>query len=189
MMRNAWQITFSYTVSFSYNKNKIRCAIRRMLWFLRDVSIIQRLVHFSVQCVMAMCVRWCGGRGKLDYALHCSLLYNISCVRCASEHVSRTRISEHVGKSHRTGSFLSAPYLSNVMLHTSNCGMSINDSCFKIVSPCERNRETLLILESMFNLKHKPETNGLASTNKLLRRKRWCLCAPVRLFVNFTSFA
>ena len=96
------------------------------------------------------------------------------CAEIASEYlgsISRifhAKISQHTGKSHHTGFLLSAPSLSNVRLHTSNCGMTIRDSDFKILSSCKTNLEALLILRFMFILKLKPKVDDSTFAHKLL---------------------
>ena len=74
-----------------------------------------------------------------------------------------TRVGEHEGRSHGTGALLSVPIHSNIRLNSQSCGVSFSEPNFKILSACERNRETLLILESMFILRNKPK-NRLKST-------------------------
>ena len=112
-------------------------------------------------------------KDRLPVSMRSSLVYKFSCARCASEYVGsssrilHTRIREHEGRSHRTGAPLSVPPHSNVRLHTASCGVGFDDSNFEILSACERNRETLLILESMYILKTKPKINDLGSAYKL----------------------
>ena len=108
-------------------------------------------------------------KDRLPTPLHSFLVYKFRCARCACEYVGstsrilHTRVRVHEGRSHRTGALLSVASHSNIRLHSQSCGVSFSESDLKILSACERNRETLLILESMFILRNKPK-NRLKST-------------------------
>ena len=113
-------------------------------------------------------------KDRLPSFMRSSLVYRFSCARCACEYVGsttrllHTRVCEHIGKSHRTGLPLSAPQHSNVRLHCDHCRVSASETDFSILSGCERNSETLRILESMYISKLKPSINDLNSAHKLL---------------------
>ena len=61
-----------------------------------------------------------------------------------------TRVREHEGMRHRTGAPLSVPSHSYIRLLSQRCSVSFIESELKILSAYERNRETLLILLSIF---------------------------------------
>ena len=118
-------------------------------------------------------------KDRLPPPLRSCLVYKFSCARSACEHMGstsrilHTRVREHEGRSHRTSAPLAIPSHSNTRLQSQSCGVSFIESDFKILSAGERNRETLLILESMFILRHKPKINDLSSAYKLLICKRF----------------
>ena len=82
--------------------------------------------------------------------------------------ILHTRVGEHEGRSHQNGVPLSVPSHSNIRLHFQSSGVSFIESSFKILSACERNRETLLILVSMFILRNKPKINDVSSAYELI---------------------
>ena len=85
----------------------------------------------------------------------------------STSRILHTRVRELDGRSHRTGAPLSVPSHSNVRVRSQRCWVSFSESDFEIPSACERNRETLLILESMYILRNKPKNSVLSSAYKL----------------------
>ena len=110
----------------------------------------------------------------LPISLRSSLVHTFSYARCTCEYVGstslvlHTRAREHERRRHRTGATLSVPSHSNIRLHSQLYGVSFSKSDFRIRSACERNLETLLIIQSTFLLRNKPKINDLISAYKLL---------------------
>ena len=90
------------------------------------------------------------------------------CIQLLSVDKGRPVRCEQIGKSHRTGLPLSTLQPSNIRLHCDRCRVSATETDFSILSGCERNSETLLILESMYILKFKPRINNMNSAHKFL---------------------
>ena len=97
-----------------------------------------------------------------------SLVYKYSCSRCESSYVGSTsrtlgaRVSEHLGKSYRTGNILTAPTHSSIRDHTFSCDSKADISNFKIISSTS-NILDLRILESLHIIKIQPDLNDMKS--------------------------
>jgi hypothetical protein len=101
--------------------------------------------------------------------MQASLVYKFSCARCASEYVGctsrtlRTRVSEHSGRSFRTGTVLSAPPFSAIREHSEKCNSSVLANQFSILSKAKCYPD-VRILESLFIFKLKPVLNNSLSS-------------------------
>ena len=106
----------------------------------------------------------------LPMALRSNVIYSYSCAQCASgTYIGSTvrptymRISEHRGRSYRTGKLLTSPPHSAIRDHAIGTSHTIHDSNFKILDS-EKNENYLRILESLYIGKCKPNLNNMKSS-------------------------
>ena len=105
-------------------------------------------------------------KDKLPYHMLSSVVYKFCCSQCESGYVGMTsrnlymRISEHMGKSFRTGMYLSHPPHSAVRDHSASCDSQILCSNFKILASASCPLD-LKILESLHIAKSKPTLNNM----------------------------
>ena len=102
-----------------------------------------------------------------------SIVYTFTCAVCGTQYTGSTcrtfniRVSEHAGKSHRTGRPLAVPPHSAIRAHTENtCGAPVRHEHFKIVDSAS-DPVSLRILESLYIFKHRPQLNDTASAYPL----------------------
>ena len=111
-------------------------------------------------------------KDRLPLASRSSLVYSYSCARCASQYVGMTtrtlgaRVSEHRGRSFRTGALLAHPSHSSVRLHADQCDTPISIKDFCILASSNSSAD-LKILESLFISKLKPRLNIATSSYPL----------------------
>ena len=90
-----------------------------------------------------------------------------------SEYVGSTsrtlnqRISEHKGRSVRTGAWLAKPPQSAIREHAEQCSYPIPASDFSILSQCNRSKNALRILESLYIYNVHPSLNDKKSAYPL----------------------
>ena len=105
-------------------------------------------------------------KDKLPTHMLSSVVYEYCCSQCESGYVGMTsrnlymRISEHMGKSFRTGIFLSSPPHSAVRDHSDICDSRILRSNFKVLASASCPLD-LKILESLYIAKSKPALNNM----------------------------
>ena len=102
-------------------------------------------------------------------SLKSSIVYEFSCARCASgtyvgstTRTTHMRISEHRGRSFRTGKLLSNPGHSAIRDHALKCCKTIAEADFKIIGQ-EGGQTNLRILESILIHQRKPKLNNMQS--------------------------
>ena len=101
-----------------------------------------------------------------------SLIYAYSCASCAHQYIGSSirnlymRVSEHQGKSFRTGIDLSKPN-SPIFDHKFECNTKVDISEFKILDHASSIYK-LRILESLYIHKEKPKLNDNESAVPLL---------------------
>ena len=77
------------------------------------------------------------------------------------------RVSEHSGRSYRTGRMLSSPPFSSIGEHRFVCETSVANSNFKIFDHASLDFK-LRILESLYIHERKPKLNDMSSAVPLL---------------------
>jgi len=111
-------------------------------------------------------------KDRLPKAVRSSVIYKFSCEQCSSGYVGSTtrsllvRVSEHAGRSHRTGSRLTSPPASNIRDHAEVCGSPITLQQFSILSQSNNNLD-IRILESLYIYKQSPTINSQQSAHPL----------------------
>ena len=102
-----------------------------------------------------------------------SVVYKYCCPQCGSAYVGMTsrnfyiRVSEHQGRSVRTGRHLANPPHSAVRLHWESCGSSYSIEHFSVIDSAS-NQLDLKILESLYIYKQKPNLNCTSSSYPLV---------------------
>ena len=108
----------------------------------------------------------------LPTTLCSSIVYSFTCSSCQAGYVGctlrslKTRFSEHVGQSVRTGRPIHNPPFSAIREHSEICKCGVSFSDFSILSHCN-NRSDLKILESLYIHKLKPSLNNTVSSHPL----------------------
>ena len=111
-------------------------------------------------------------KDRLPKASRSSVVYQYSCSRCESTYVGstlrtlKTRVSEHAGRSVRTGNMLNSPPFSSVRLHAEECDSIVSISDFKILD-YSKNSSDLRILEAMYISKIKPKLNETVQSHPI----------------------
>ena len=111
-------------------------------------------------------------KDRLPKASRSSIVYQYSCSRCESTYVGstlrtlKTRVSEHAGRSVRTGNMLNSPPFSSVRLHADECDSIVSISDFKILD-YSKNSSDLRILEAMYISKIKPKLNETVQSHPI----------------------
>ena len=96
-----------------------------------------------------------------------SVVYSFSCASCDASYIGSTkrslhcRVEQHLGRSHRTGMWLTRPDPSSIRSHSEDCNTIFSLSDFK-VNGQESDVHSLRILESLHILKAKPRLNDNA---------------------------
>ena len=158
--RKCVYISFPY---FGHQSEKLKEDLFQLLnKFCPDVNFKLILVNkFTIGSLFPF-------KDRLPTGMQSSLVYEFSCARCASTYVGstirtlRTRVAEHAGRSHRTGSLLSAPSHSSVRSHAHNCDTPVDMSQFRVLGRCN-NVSDLRILESLHIFKLRPMLNDQQS--------------------------
>ena len=78
----------------------------------------------------------------------------------------KTRVSEHAGRSVRTGRMLSSPPYSSIRIHAEQCDTFVSLDNFKILD-FSKNSSDLRILEAIYISKIKPNLNETVSSHPL----------------------
>ena len=113
-----------------------------------------------------------GYKDKLPKASRSSVVYQYSCSQCESVYVGstlralKTRVSEHAGRSVRTGRMLSSPPYSSIRIHAEQCDTFVSLDNFKILD-FSKNSSDLRILEAIYISKIKPNLNETVSSHPL----------------------
>ena len=113
-----------------------------------------------------------GYKDKLPKASRSSVVYQYSCSRCESVYVGstlralKTRVSEHAGRSVRTGQMLSSPLFSSVRIHAEQCDTHVSIADFKILDHSKYSSD-LRILEAMYISKIVPNLNETVQSHPL----------------------
>ena len=108
----------------------------------------------------------------LCFGLRSSVIYLFSCPSCSARYVGSTsrwikhRISDHLGRSFRTGLPLSNPQFSAIREHSHNSDHLFTHTDFEILGSTPF-RSDLLTLESLYITKLKPELNGSMTAGQL----------------------
>ena len=107
-------------------------------------------------------------KDKLPISLQSSLVYKFNCTQSVSEYIGstmrklHTRVSEHTGKSFRTGALLTSPPHSNIRAHALSCSSPVTIDNFNILATGNNNID-VRILESLFIYKIRPDLNDSQS--------------------------
>ena len=94
-----------------------------------------------------------------------SLIYKFSCCGCNATYLGattrhlKTRISEHLGVSHRTNAIISNPNFSAIREHSHNSGHPLHPNDFKIFYNV-LNKNDIYIIESILINLNKPLLNS-----------------------------
>ena len=78
----------------------------------------------------------------------------------------KIRVSEHAGRSFRTGRMLASPPFSSIRIHAEQCDTIVSIDNFKILD-YSKNSSDLRILEAMYISKLKPNLNETVSSHPL----------------------
>ena len=111
-------------------------------------------------------------KDRIPIACQSSVVYSFCCASCDASYIGSTkrslhcRFEQHLGRSHRTGMWLSRPDPSPIRSHADTCTSNISIKDFKIIGR-ERNLQDLRLLESLHILKHKPNLNDHTSAVQL----------------------
>ena len=110
-------------------------------------------------------------KDKIPNHLLSSVVYEYNCGQCASSYIGQTgkqlkiRMSQHKGRSFRTGQLLASPEFSNIRNHAFETDHPILDDNFKILDTCDP--FDLRLLESIYIHKKKPSLNDQNSSTEL----------------------
>ena len=85
----------------------------------------------------------------------------------------KVRISQHQGRSYRTGNYLTCPENSKILEHSLNSGHPVVENDFKILDYCDN--FDIRILESLYIHKLKPSLNDQHSSTDLFIDKYFIL--------------
>ena len=95
--------------------------------------------------------------------LRSSLVYEFNCCDCNATYIGattrhlRTRVSEHLGVSHRTGIQITNPSFSAIRNHCNTHNHHFDENNFKIITSC--NSSNLHITESILIKEKSPSLN------------------------------
>ena len=104
-------------------------------------------------------------KDRIPDAVRSDIIYQFECPSCNARYVGlsarayRCRISEHMGKSFRTGQFLNKMPFSSVRNHSHEEDHPFNENDFKIIQFCNSHQDAL-IGEKFLIEKIKPELNN-----------------------------
>ena len=107
-------------------------------------------------------------KDRIPVGCQSSVVYLFSCASCDASYIGSTkralynRVSQHQGRSFRTGVPLTRPDPSAIRSHSEICNTRFNLENFKIISKVN-NIQDLRILESLHIYKRKPNLNDNSS--------------------------
>ena len=111
-------------------------------------------------------------KDRLPIGMRSSIVYKYCCASCSHHYIGSSmrnlymRMSEHQGKSYRTGNFIQNPN-SSIFDHKFSCDTQISSNDFKILD-YSSSEFRLRILESLYIHKEKPNLNDMQSAMPLL---------------------
>ena len=100
-------------------------------------------------------------KDKVPQDLRSNVIYEYKCVDCNATYVGKcsrhfkTRIYEHLGRSHRTGNYMTKPAYSAIREHCEDSDHRISKENFSILASAKNNIE-LNIMEALFQHTRKP---------------------------------
>ena len=171
-----------------YNPEPIKCTVPIEPLFIsvpylgKDSFLLKRKLtsligRFYPQFKIICCFKssfTIGSMFKFKDKLPHLLIYQYSCRQCSSSYVGQTvkqfkvRISQHQGRSYRTGNYLTSPENSKILKHSLDSGHPIVENDFKILDCCDNlDIRTLERLESLYIHKLKPSLNDQHSSTDL----------------------
>ena len=109
-------------------------------------------------------------KDRLPSELMSGVVYKFSCGGCNASYIGCTRqrfgarVSQHLGRSDRTGTTLSAPPFSEPRNHSASCHRPISPSNFSILDSSPSN---LLTLESLYIKQLHPSLNNQSTSSPL----------------------
>ena len=121
--------------------------------------------HFSVRSFFRY-------KDRLPKCCESTVVYQFSCASCGASYIGSTlrnlnsRIHQHLGKSVRTGKFLSSPDPSPIRDHSLSCDTPVSSDDFSILARASDWLE-LRILESLYIFYHRPRLNNMQSSFSL----------------------
>ena len=130
--------------------------------------------HCKIKCIFSegySIGRFFRFKDILPLHLVSSVVYKYQCGQCSASYIGETRkqmrvrISQHQGRSYRTGSRLNCQEPSKILEHRLNSGHSVDETDFKILSHC--NAFDLKCLESIFIHEQRPSLNDQSSSFEL----------------------
>ena len=111
-------------------------------------------------------------KDRLPKSCQSAVVYQFCCASCGASYVGSTlrnlhsRIQQHLGKSVRTGRFLSKPDPSPIRDHSHACDTLVTSDNFSILGRSNAGLD-LRILESLYIFKNKPSLNNMSSSYPL----------------------
>ena len=111
-------------------------------------------------------------KDQVPFACRSSVVYLFSCASCDASYVGSTkrslhcRVEQHMGRSYRTGAWLSRPDPSAIRSHVEACNSTFSIKNFKIIDSAGTVND-LRLLESLHILKRKPVLNDHTSAVQL----------------------
>ena len=147
------------------SKKLERCLCEKLSYFYPDKQ-------FRFVATNSFCIRnFFRFKDVLPTTLRSSAVYNFTCPSCQAGYVGSTlrslksRVSEHLGQSARTGRPLHTTPFSAIRDHCLSCKVQPSSSHFRVLATCNRNN--LRILESLYISKLKPSLNNMLSSYPL----------------------
>ena len=108
-------------------------------------------------------------KDRLPKCCNSTVVYKFCCASCGASYVGSTvrnlhsRIQQHLGKSVRTGKFLTTPDPSPIRDHSLSCGTFVTEDTFEILAKTSAALD-LRILESLYISQEKPSLNNMTSS-------------------------
>ena len=142
-----------YTGSHSFSIKK------RITQLLKDhyPQVHLKVVFTSINCLRKVFKI----KDKVPQDLSSLVIYKYECVDCSATYVGKcsrhfkTRILEHLGRSHRTGNYLAKPAYSAIREHCETSSHTLRQENFSILSSASSDSD-LCIMEALFQHKVKP---------------------------------
>ena len=103
-------------------------------------------------------------KDRIPFACQSSVVYSFCCASCDASYIGSTkrslhcRVEQHIGRSHRTGMWLSRSDPSAIRSHAEACNSTFSIKDFKVIGR-ENNIQYLRILESLHIMRDKPVLN------------------------------
>ena len=116
-------------------------------------------------------------KDRLPIGMRSSIVYQYSCESCSHLYIGSStrnlymRMSEHQGKSYRTGNYVNKTN-SSIFDHKFSCDTQIDTHNFKILDHAS-SEFRLRILESLYIHKERPQLNDMQSAMPLLVVQHW----------------